>query len=79
MEASLYLRLRWSVTGTCSSDRTPALGIEADLLARQSVQSVSVFNYGNFGSYGNSENQSDCPRLAGRTIPFIRKYSTIRP
>jgi hypothetical protein len=40
---------------------------------------VSVFNCGNFGSYGNSGNQSDRPRLAGGTIPFIRKYSTICP
>jgi len=23
--------------------------------------------------------QSDCPRLAGGTMPFIRKYSTICP
>ena len=27
----------------------------------------------------SSGNQSDCPRLAGGTIPFIRKYSTICP
>ena len=29
--------------------------------------------------YSNSGNHSDFPRLAGGTIPFIRKYSTICP
>jgi hypothetical protein len=29
--------------------------------------------------YGTCASQSDFPRLAGGTIPFIRKYSTICP
>jgi len=29
--------------------------------------------------HGNSGHQSDFARLAGGTIPFIRKYSTICP
>jgi hypothetical protein len=28
---------------------------------------------------GASNNQSDFPRLAGGTIPFMRRYSTICP
>jgi hypothetical protein len=40
---------------------------------------LAVFRGDSFFSRTNHPTQSDFPRLAGGTIPFIRRYSTICP
>jgi hypothetical protein len=44
--------------------------------SRKALRTLPLYSIGLNSKYSS---QSDFPRLAGGTIPFIRKYSTIWP